>query len=324
MIDCAVIIAVGSPTHTSRLTYNRPRAMLPALGKPLVVRTMDRLFRAGIQNYVVVVGEDEGAVAAYLNTQWLPNVNIEFSLQSSSSSLARTLADIARRREQPFIVTTYGSFVHANFPERLLKQNRDFEDALILAGAPTSLSKAPPPAYAAVEGDQIRYISREKAENGLLLMNLAVCGQRVIEFLKGLVMNTGTFSKQLLDLLQLYVQSGGAAQIAETAWSLQLEADYDLLTVNKLLLDDEQDTHILSDLPGTVQIIPPVRIDPQVSIGQGAKIGPRVYLEAGCSIGHHATVSNAIILQNAVIPARSTIHDCIISTRARINNPDQG
>jgi NDP-sugar pyrophosphorylase family protein len=68
LVSCAVVIAVGNIAHQSQLIYNRPRAMLPALGKPLVVRIMDRLYRAGIQKFMVVVGEDEGAVAAYLNT----------------------------------------------------------------------------------------------------------------------------------------------------------------------------------------------------------------------------------------------------------------
>jgi NDP-sugar pyrophosphorylase family protein len=104
---------------------------------------------------------------------------------------------------------------------------------------------------------------------------------------------------------------------------LQIESDYDLLTLNRLLLDDGPDTHILSELPASVQIIPPVRIDPNVSVGQGAQLGPRVYLEAGCSIGHHAIVSNAIVLQNAVIASDSQIDDSIISTRVHVKNPDK-
>ena len=94
LVSRAVVIAVGNIAHQSQLTYNRPRAMLPALGKPLVVRIMDRLYRAGIQEYVVVVGEDEGAVAAYLNQHWAPNVSIEFIIQSKEQNLAKTLADI--------------------------------------------------------------------------------------------------------------------------------------------------------------------------------------------------------------------------------------
>lgn len=325
MVDCAVILAVGSTTHHSQLVYSRPRPMLPVLGKPMVVRTMERLYRAGIEHYIVVVGEDEGAVASYLNVQWLPNVKLEFVIQSSHSSLTRTLASIAREYNKPFAVAAYNSFIHSNFPERLLKHFRDVGQGLVLSGAPTSLSKSKPQNYAEIEAGQAKAIVHEKPSNGhasFVLTNLAVIGAEVIDYLGLQAKRTGGFSRELMDVLTPYVQNGGVTRVTETNWILQVEADYDLLTVNKMLLDDDQDAHILSEFPSSVQIIPPVRIDPQVSIGQGAKIGPHVYLESGCSVGHHATVSNAIVLQNAVLPARSTTTDAVVASRAYITNPD--
>jgi len=326
LVEFAVVLAVGSPLHQSQLIYNRPRAMLPVLGKPMVVRTMERLFRAGISNYVVVVGEEEGAVAAYLNSQWLPNVQVEFVIQSINSNLTRTLTDIAHHFQKPFLVSAYNSFTHSNFPERLLNYSRDFEDDLILTGAPNTLSKSIPYAWATINGQAVADITQKKptTENPVLaLTNLAICGNNFIDYLSDLILSTGTLHKQLLDIFQLYVQTRKQALISETAWLLQVEADYDLLTLNRQLLDDSADTHILSELPTSVQVIPPVRIDPHVSVGQGARLGPRVYLEAGCSVGHHTTLTNAMIMQNAIIPAGSSINDAIVSTRTRIENPDK-
>ncbi len=325
MVDCAVILAVGSTTHPSQLVYSRPRPMLPVLGKPMVVRTMERLYRAEIGHYIVVVGEDEGAVASYLNAHWLPNVQIEFVIQSSHSSLTRTLAAIARQHGKPFVVAAYNSFTHPNFPEHLLKHYRDVGQGLLLSGARNSLSKSKPQHYAEVEDNRVKTLVHEKPpheQSGFALANLAVFGTEVLDYLEIQAKRTGGFSRELMDVLAHYVQGGGVTNIAETNWILQIEADYDLLTINRLLLEDGQDAHILSEIPNTVQIIPPVRIDPSVSIGQGAKIGPRVYLESGCSVGHHATVSNAVVLQNAVLPARSTTTEAVVASRAYITNPD--
>ena len=72
MVDRAIVLAVGSTSHQSQLIYDRPRAMLPVLGKPLVARTMERFYRAGIEKFTVIVGYDEGAVASYLNAHWFP------------------------------------------------------------------------------------------------------------------------------------------------------------------------------------------------------------------------------------------------------------
>lgn len=325
MVDCAVILAVGSTTHLSQLVYSRPRPMLPVLGKPMVVRTMDRLYHAGIKHYIVIVGEDEGAVASYLNAHWLPNVQIEFVIQSSHSSLTRTLAAIARQYGKPFILTAYNSFTHPNFPKNLLNHYQEVGQGLLLSGARTSLSKSKPQHYAEIEDNRVKTLSREKPlheQVGFALANLAVLGAEVLDYLEVQAKRTGGFSRELMDVLTPYVQNGGVTNIAETNWILQIEADYDLLTLNKLLLDDGQDAHILSEIPNKVQLIPPVRIDPSVSIGQGAKIGPHVYLESGCSVGHHATVSNAIILQNTILSARSTTMDAVVASRVHITNPD--
>lgn len=326
MVNLAVILAVSSSLHQSQLAYSRPRVMLPVLGKPMVVRIMERLYRAGIQRYVVIVGEDEGAVAAYLNRQWLPNVEIDFVVQSPNSSLTRTLADVSRRYAEPFLVTSYNSFTHVNFPDRLLKRYQEVGDGLVLSGAPVSLSKFAPYAFAEMKDGLVVDILSTNAANPALpmLSNLAICGSDFVTFLSNLLVNTRVFSRQLMEVLRLYVQAGRPTYLAETAWLLPIEADYDLLTLNRQLLDDEQDTHILSELPSSVQVIPPVRIDPNVSVGQGAKLGPRVYLEAGCSVGHHSTLANTMVLQNAVISANSHIDDLIVSTRARITNPDNG
>jgi NDP-sugar pyrophosphorylase family protein len=300
--------------------------MLPVLGKPMVVRNMERLFRAGIHRYIVIVGEDEGAVAAYLNSQWLPNVEIKFIIQSLNSSLLRTLSEISQDLSEPFLITTYNTFTHINFPEHLLSYYDKGNVDLLLTVAPTSISKSLSNYLIQVEDQKVISIvspENHNHNNALIAGNLAICSKNFTEFIAHSHTGTSSFGKQIMDIFQMYLQRGGSAKVAETSWLLQIENDYDLLTLNRLLLDDGPDTHILSELPASVQIIPPVRIDPHVSVGQGAQLGPRVYLESGCSIGHHATVSDAIVLQNAVIAAESHINDSIISTRVRVDNPDK-
>src|SRR5690606_33597041 len=114
LINHAVILAVGTPSHNSRLTYNRAHAMLPALGKPLIIRIMNRLYDVGIREYTVIVGENEGAVASYLNTQWVPDAKVKFSLLFGNDSLLKLFQDIARQHRTPFLVCSYNCFTHIN------------------------------------------------------------------------------------------------------------------------------------------------------------------------------------------------------------------
>lgn len=317
-VQCAVVLAVGSPSHHSQLTYNRPQTMLPALGKPLTVRIMDRLYRSGFNHFIVVIGENEGAITTYLGSQWWPNVKVEFVLKSNSTSFSKTLSNVARQYRKPFLITTYNAFTHHSFPDVLLRHHQKYPKALIASGASTTLSKSPHHFFAASDNRQITSISVDASSlsSSLLLNDMAICGQDFVDYL--VEHKASPYPNQLGGLFQDYIQQNGLAYIVESSWLLQIESDADLLTLNKYLLDEGHDAHILSEISDTIQIIPPVRIDPQVSIGQGARIGPYVYLESGCSVGYEATIRNALVFQKAVISSRETISGCIISTRIRI------
>jgi NDP-sugar pyrophosphorylase family protein len=318
LLDRAIVLAIGNPNHQSQLIYNRPRAMLPVLGKPLVARAMERLYRAGIQKFTVVVGAEEGAVAAYLNAHWLSNVSLEFVIQPDHASLTQSLVEVMSRYDQPFLLATYNSLTHANFPENLLERYKNTDEELVICAAPTTLSKSDPTAYGLTENQMVTKIVHERPDeqqSSLLLIGLARCGMQFVHYLT----QPGLGSRnQVMDIFTDYVETGGKTLVAETAWVLPVETDYDLLTVNKLLLNDGLDTYILSDIPRSVEIIPPVRVDPKVSIAVGAKIGPHVYLELGCSVGPNAVLNNAVVLENAVVPAGSIWNDVVVSSRSTI------
>jgi NDP-sugar pyrophosphorylase family protein len=323
LIHSAVILAFSSSSHQSQLTYNRPHTMLPALGKPLVVRMMDFLYRAGINHFDVIVGAQEGALVSYLSAHWLPDVELEFVVKPAESTLSAALKDIAQRYDQPFFIASYNSFLHANFPRRLIKHYTETLptcDSLVLSGTSSPLSQATQNFYAYTDGHSVVKISNiPPAGRALALIDFALCGHDFTHYLATLPpVPVGAPDKSLIQIITDYLYTGHLVSIVEAAWTLQVQTDEDLLTLNKYLLSESQDAHILSELPGTVQIIPPVRIDPQVSIGQHACLGPNVYLERGSSIGNDAVVRNAMILDHAIVPAGERVDNAIVAPRARI------
>lgn len=322
MIDHAVVIAVGNAAHQSKLVYNRPRTMLPALGKPLVVRVMDRLLRAGINRYTVIVGEKEGAIAAYLDSQWVASASVELVVRSSKHTLAQSLSEVARQQgHRPFLLASYNSFTHINFAERLSRRFANAPDTpLFLSGAEASLSRSDHARYISAVDSHVTDLSTLPSEGAYIHTDLAACGAAFSNYLETLPMTEdGLLCNDLVSVYERYLRSGGAASLVPTSWSLKIEQDRDLLTLNRHLLDEEQDAHILSEIPANVQVLPPVRIDPSVSIGQNARIGPYAYLESGCSIGDGAVISNAMILNKVTIRAGESVADSIVATRARIH-----
>lgn len=321
MINRAVVVAVGNAAHQSKLIYNRPRAMLPALGKPLVARVMDRLLRGGITQFTVILGEKEGGVAAYLDAHWVANASVEFVIQSSKHTLTQALSEVARAQSAPFLLTSYNSFAHLNFVERLCRRFLTMPDTpLLLSGAGASLSISSVTRYAMLDAaNAVHDIAVDQSAPALILTDFAVCGVPFIDYLIGLpALEGGLLCADLASIYERYVKAGGGAMIVPTSWALQIDRDPDLLTLHRHLLDEEQDAHILSEIPPSVQITPPVRIDPLVSVGQHARIGPYVYLESGCSVGEGAIVENALVLNKVMVKAQETIKDAILATRAHI------
>jgi len=321
-IKHAVILAIRNPNHHSQLTYDRAPAMLPALGKPLVIRIMDRLYRAGIRHYTVIVGADEGQVTAYLNRSWMPDTTIDLLIKFDSDTLLKMMQQIAHKHQEPFIFCSYNCFTHKYFTDSLIKQYTENPDDLILSATSRPLSQTKHRYYAVMNGHHIQRITATPSPQDytLSLYDFGVCGQKVIEHLTTADDQTITANrpKQIMDIAQQYIDQGGKVITADTAWILQVMMDGDLLTLNKHLLDEGQDTHILSEIPYTVEIISPVRIDPQVSIGQGTKIGPHVYLERGCTVGRNVTLRDAIILSGANVPSQKNASTTVISKRGPI------
>lgn len=319
MVEHAVIIATASPFHQSSLTQDRPPAMLPALGKPMIIRVMDHLYRAGIRHYRLIVGLNEGAVASYLNRQWVPNAKVEFTFKSDTESLLQTLIGITKEDPSDFLITGYNNLTLSQFIPGMLRQHALEPEKLHLAGARSTLSQGRQQYYASVTHNAVSRITTERAFSDYILANLAIAGRHFINNL-GEMASPGSFHAGFLALVQQYILTNpGYVALQEAAWTLQVDTDQDLLTLNRRLLDEANDAHILSDLPYTVRIIPPVRIDPQVSVGQGATIGPYVYLERGSRIGYGAEIRNAVILQNSTVEPRSVVENTIISSRGNIS-----
>lgn len=325
-IEYAVVLAIASPNHVSGLTKSRPHAMLPVLGKPMVVRVMNQLLQEGIQKFVVIVGINEGSVASYLNANWVPNVELDFVLKSDYESLSSTLAQVARKLNEPFFIVNYNTFTQPQFIQTALNLSENHPESLILASTDSTLSQTTHTAFATVNGMQVTEISSEPPadmNSSHLIANMAVCGSHFVDFLQELPKNMGTGSlhQQFIDILRIYAKLPDQdITLGRTAWIMQVNNDPDLMLLNYQFLEEGRDAHILSELPASVHVKYPVRIDPGVSIGHGAKIGPYVYLESGASVGNGAEIRRCIVLERASIPPNADVEDVVVASNKIISS----
>lgn len=322
MIDQVVIMATGRAMRLGPLTEDRPRAMLPVLGKPMVVRIMDRLREAGVKRFVVVVGEQEGAVVPYLNASWVPDAKRSFVLQTESRGVAHALSLAAPKIDGPFLLASVDHLTSTAHVGQLIRRFDDFHgDVVLSAIAASADDSGARGAIIKADGQQVTSIAygvlTHRSQAAFMVY---ACGPRLLNYLNGKPA-TQHPDPEMIDPIQALIQDGGRVSYVTADWRLSLINDLDLLTINKRFLREGRDTHILSELPGSVHILPPVRIDPRVSVGLNAKIGPNVYLESGASIGHDAVIWDSIVLRDATVLPEEVLHSQIVARRARLSEP---
>jgi len=269
---------------------------------------------AGMRKLIVVMGDNEGALASYLNDFWLPEVEINFVLKSPSRSLAHVLLDISRQELMPLIVTTYNSFAHSHSIERLIRRYEMDKTDPVLIAAPSTLTNAPLKIAAYIEGTQIQTIleqtNDQHVDHLMYLGEMIICGEPFWRVVAD--QQLPWLQNDFMHYVAAYINAGGIVKIAKTNWLLPVHVDSDLLTLNHYLLEQGGEAHILSEIPASVRIHPPVRIDSNVSIGQNAQIGPYVYLERGSKIGAGSRIQHAVVLQHAIVAPGAQVENAII------------
>jgi NDP-sugar pyrophosphorylase family protein len=320
MIQQAVILAAGRGTRLQSLSKDVSKVMLPILGKPIMVRVMDRCLEAGIKRFVVVIGEQEGGLASYLSHSWYPHTEVKYVLQLTPNGTADALALAAKQIEGDFLIAAADTIPLPDHIPALLKKFNETDADMVLSVTPAAPTEIKTSAEATIEGDWVKKIVEKPEEpvGDQLAFMLYAAKKEFLTYLPKV-----TFSKrgekEIVSAIQALIDAGGKVGYQSATQRYHFSKDADLYKISRAYLDEGRDAHILSELPGSVTIIPPIRIDPGVVVGQKAKIGPYVYLESGSAVGEGAMVTESLILRNSVIPKGETCKRQIVSRTNRIS-----
>jgi mannose-1-phosphate guanylyltransferase len=323
MIEQAVVLTAGHGRGNPAgrppfaLTRDRPKAMLPVLGKPVVARVMDRAREAGIGRFVIVMGEQDGAVAAYLSKSWYPDCKVRFVIQSAPAlGTVDALRLAAPHIDGPFLLIACDVLAPADHLPALLKSFDTFSGDLMLTVVRAMPQEITHGAMVEVDGDRVvRHVTRPPAEEltgDLTSVMIHACGSRVLQYLEQ-VPYSDRSEEDFAYVITRLIEAGAHVGYWLAPWYMRLADVQDLLRVNLRFLEEGRDAHILSELPDSITIRPPVRIDPRVGVGQGAVVGPNVYLESGCTVGQGAQVADSVVLNGSVIPAGAVIRGQLVT-----------
>jgi glucose-1-phosphate thymidylyltransferase len=313
----ALIPAAGIGTRLRPHTLNKPKALLPVAGKPILAHIVDDLRAAGIDEFVLVVGFEGEAVRAWFRSA-CPGVPVTFVEQTERLGLGHAVWT-AREAigDDPFFCILGDTILKADYAA--------------LLGDPANCiavrEVADPRRFGVVElcdGRVVRFVEKPEQPRS----NLAIVGAYLLRDAPALwaaltrVVREDRRTRgeyQLTDALQLMVEQGVSFSIATVTDWYDCGKPETWLETNRVLLDRHPGRAPAgAEAPCAVApdvVVTGSRLGPYVSVGAGAVIVDSDL--ADCVIGSGAQVRGCH-LRDSLVGEQAVVR----GARGRLNVGD--
>ena len=319
----AVILAAGEGTRMHPLTYTRPKVMLPVANKPILEHLLIEAKKAGISEFIFIVGFHDEQVRNYFGDGEKWGVAIEYCSQRTQLGTADALKMVEGLLEGNFLMLNGDIIIGQKDIGRLINKSDNIMSVIEVRNTRH---------LGAVELSENKVICiHEKTEKppshmanaGLYLFTPDIFNavSRTPKSPRG--------EYEITDSLQLMINSGVPVSYQEISYWLDLSYPWDLFPANESLLKEiepqnagEVEENVV--IKGAVSIgkdtvvrsgsyiVGPVIIGQDCDIGPNCCIRPFTAIGNDCHIGWAVEVKNSIIMRGTKIPHHNYVGDSII------------
>lgn len=308
----AITLAAGEGSRMRPLTSSRPKVMLPVAGKPFLEHVVERASRAGIDEFVFVVGYRSESVMEKFKDGSDFGVDIEYAVQKERRGTGDALMAAREMAEEEFLVLNGDVLADATSLKRIVD-----------AGGPAVAAKrvSDPSRYGVfeIEAGRLKSVTEKSrsppsdlANAGIYLLN-----GNIFDVMRNLsVSERGEY--ELTDGLSALLSTGAEIRVAEIEEWIEIGRPWDLLSANEKLAVFEEYS-VFGDVEANVTLSERVfvgagtrirsgsYIEGPVIIGEGCDIGPNCFIRPYSSIGDNVRVGNAVEIKNSTIMENSKI-----------------
>lgn len=300
----AIIPVAGIGSRLRPHTHTQPKALVPVAGKPILGHIIDHLIKAGINEFIFVIGYLGDKVEHYVSSKY-PDKKIHFVIQGHKEGVGHALwmANDLIENEDEILIVLGDTIFNANLQEVF-----DIPNSVL------GVKKvADPRNFGVAELDENGIITRVVEKPAIPKSNLALVGLYKIKEGKALMNaldyniqnNVRTNEEfQLTDGIMRMIEQG-------TKFSTFTVDDwYDcgkkevLLATNAMLLNRNKEAFSNYTFENTI-IIPPVSIADNCKISNSI-IGPNV------SIGENTSVQHSI-MRDSIIGSFSQLESVVLN-----------
>jgi UDP-N-acetylglucosamine diphosphorylase/glucosamine-1-phosphate N-acetyltransferase len=319
----AIILAAGEGSRMRPLTYTRPKIMLPMANKPVLEHLLIEASKAGVGEFIFVVGYHDEQVRDYFGDGDKWGVSIDYCAQRKQLGTADALKMVEGLLDGNFLVIN-GDVIVGREDIRRLAGRGDSALGVIEVEDTRDLG--------VVELDRDRVVRiREKMETPASRManaGLYLFTPDIFDVISR-TSKSPRGEYEVTDSLQFMIDEGHPVFYQEIDYWLNLSYPWDLLSANESLMNalesgnqgEVEDNVVMKGAvsigEGTVVRSGSYIVGP-VIIGRGCSIGPNCYIRPstaignGCHIGSAVEVKNSIIMRGTKVPHHNYVGDSVI------------
>lgn len=311
----AVILAAGRGKRLQPLTLTRSKAMMPIAGLPMIERVMDTLTHNGLQEFVLVVSPDDEAIFDHFTRHSRYANRIMWAYQAERHGMAHALLQAAPHIHGDFVLSACDNLVpEKHIAATLQRFDQGARGVLSLMRIPIERSVST--GMVALNGDHITRIVEkpqpQESPSNVSSLPLYVFASHLLDYLP-MVKPSARGEYELQDAIQMLIDSGAVVAGVLTPDRLTVTNARDLLQINLHYLAATGDRFVNGPIDSATELIDPILIEAESSIGANCTIGPAVYVESGATIGPGAIVRESIVLRGASVPPGAHIVQQVIA-----------
>jgi len=305
------------------LTYTRPKVMLPLANKPILEHLLIEANKAGIREFIFVVGYRDEQVRDYFGNGDKWGVSIDYTTQRKQLGTADAIRTVEGLIDGNFLVMN-GDIVVNQKDIKSLTSKRNNTLSVLEVEDTRDLG------VVEVKGDKIVHIyeKTERPPSHIANVGLYLFTPDIFDAVSR-TSKSPRGEYEITDALQLMMEQGHHISYQKVSYWLDLSYPWDLLTANESLLAEIEPQNLggieknvvvkggVSIGKNTVvrsgsYIVGPVIIGQDCDIGPNCYIRPSTSISDNCHIGSAVEVKNSIIMKGSKIPHHSYVGDSII------------
>lgn len=300
-----LILAAGRGNRLIPLTWNKPKAMIPLLGKPLIEYNLENLKKAGIREVIIVVSPNSDLIQKTYGDGHHIDLDIKYAIQEKPLGTAHAIYTAKEYLgDDSFLVCWCDNLTKFDLAN-LIQKHREMRHTATLA-----LNRLKSPRKGGIAEIKYGRIIRV-IENPLYPpSNLNLAGMYIFEsdiFSAIEKTKPSQYGEYYLpDSIQILIDEGAQIDyVIVDRWRLNINSCEDLLLAQRKLLEG---FCLKSSIKPDFLFIPPVHISNGISVCKTSLIGPFVSLGKNVEIEENVEIENSILMDEVKIT-----HNCHIT-----------